>query len=716
MSASPSLCSESLEELDRSGTSDEHAVQAAIKQKVVNFMSTKQVAREILRCTEAHQAFFSCGSALRPNAEYYDLTMVICCVAAVGASTACPAIRVFGAYYRAVEDMEKTLRTLRIMDTSCSCCASGHVGQSFCDKELICACITEWFGSTEAFEHYIQTDVTDVLVHQLQWGTFRYKWSCAVAAPALWACLDIASFPYQREDLKTTFVWLGAGLTLTFMAIPGLSSWCKFLTYTFRHGASCRHEVMRTSLVIICALPLLAYVVGAVLLWPVVRYDAPAYVQLPFFPSLMLPFVLLQCRVPRAPDFQLNRARSVLPTETVSPVPADETETVSPEPAGEEVPSQDIGCVAMPLMRCLRQATLEAGVSMLSAITPLVEARPELFRAMIREFFVQSFDPPEMKRLKLKVVEILVDETNVQLVLRELQVYVSWHSQPLFVAQAVRSIAQVALKISSVPPPAPLPGRPPRSRGPGRAAMGEIRETPCAMRSLEPAFSAALRRLPGGCFAKMPRSQAMTALPPQTTLNNMCTYFHQWPKHKSMFIIYGARHASSTAGTYMAGRIQGDAEINGASGLETSIYGGSHSAAGAVNGAEGKTGRNKVQAAVRPLGLGGLKRRFQRGEKLSMVTAYDFPSGRFARQAGVELVLVGDSLGNCRLGLADTVGVTMEEICFAPPRPCAAAWTLWAPPPRPSRWWLGICHLAPSSHKKMRFGMLQHFVLQARTW
>ncbi|CAJ1454115.1 unnamed protein product [Effrenium voratum] len=111
---------------------------------------------------------------------------------------------------------------------------------------------------------------------------------------------------------------------------------------------------------------------------------------------------------------------------------------------------QDIGCVAMPLMRCLRQATLEAGVSMLSAITPLVEARPELFRAMIREFFVQSFDPPEMKRLKLKVVEILVDETNVQLVLRELQVYVSWHSQPLFVAQAVRSIAQVALKISSV--------------------------------------------------------------------------------------------------------------------------------------------------------------------------------------------------------------------------------------------------------------------------
>ena len=47
------------------------------------------------------------------------------------------------------------------------------------------------------------------------------------------------------------------------------------------------------------------------------------------------------------------------------------------------------------------------------------------------------------------------------------------------------------------------------------------------------------------------------------------------------------------------------------------------------------------------------------------VTAYDFPSGRIARQASVELVLVGDSLGNCRLGLSDTVGVTMEDMLRA---------------------------------------------------
>merc|ERR1740138_746152 len=55
-----------------------------------------------------------------------------------------------------------------------------------------------------------------------------------------------------------------------------------------------------------------------------------------------------------------------------------------------------------------------------------------------------------MKVMKLKILEKLVDETNVQLVLRELQAYVSWHSSPTFVAQAVQSISHVALKISSV--------------------------------------------------------------------------------------------------------------------------------------------------------------------------------------------------------------------------------------------------------------------------
>jgi 3-methyl-2-oxobutanoate hydroxymethyltransferase len=52
----------------------------------------------------------------------------------------------------------------------------------------------------------------------------------------------------------------------------------------------------------------------------------------------------------------------------------------------------------------------------------------------------------------------------------------------------------------------------------------------------------------------------------------------------------------------------------------------------------------------------------RRGQKLAMVTAYDFPSGRIADEAGVELVLVGDSAGMVVLGNDSTVPVTVEEL------------------------------------------------------
>jgi 3-methyl-2-oxobutanoate hydroxymethyltransferase len=50
------------------------------------------------------------------------------------------------------------------------------------------------------------------------------------------------------------------------------------------------------------------------------------------------------------------------------------------------------------------------------------------------------------------------------------------------------------------------------------------------------------------------------------------------------------------------------------------------------------------------------------GEKLVMVTAYDHPSARLADQAGVDLVLVGDSAANNVLGYDSTVPVTTDEL------------------------------------------------------
>jgi 3-methyl-2-oxobutanoate hydroxymethyltransferase len=52
----------------------------------------------------------------------------------------------------------------------------------------------------------------------------------------------------------------------------------------------------------------------------------------------------------------------------------------------------------------------------------------------------------------------------------------------------------------------------------------------------------------------------------------------------------------------------------------------------------------------------------QRGERFAMVTAYDYPSARLVSEAGLPLILVGDSLGMVCLGLPSTVPVTMADI------------------------------------------------------
>ena len=49
------------------------------------------------------------------------------------------------------------------------------------------------------------------------------------------------------------------------------------------------------------------------------------------------------------------------------------------------------------------------------------------------------------------------------------------------------------------------------------------------------------------------------------------------------------------------------------------------------------------------------------GEKLSWITAYDFPMASFAEQAGMDMILVGDSLGMVVLGYNGTVPVTMDD-------------------------------------------------------
>jgi 3-methyl-2-oxobutanoate hydroxymethyltransferase len=89
-------------------------------------------------------------------------------------------------------------------------------------------------------------------------------------------------------------------------------------------------------------------------------------------------------------------------------------------------------------------------------------------------------------------------------------------------------------------------------------------------------------------------------------------------------------------------------------------------------GAQGPSQRKKVT-------VGTLRAMHRRNEPIAVITAHDFPSAHVADTAGVDIVLVGDSLAMVALGMEDTSEVMVEEMllhCRSVARAAKAAFTV----------------------------------------
>src|SRR6266542_4019321 len=88
-----------------------------------------------------------------------------------------------------------------------------------------------------------------------------------------------------------------------------------------------------------------------------------------------------------------------------------------------------------------------------------------------------------------------------------------------------------------------------------------------------------------------------------------------------------------------------------------------------MRGRRRRSARNRNRRADGPGGKGmnritveDVREMKRRGEKIVMLTAYDYPSARLAEEGGVDMLLVGDSLGMVVLGYDSTLPVTMEDM------------------------------------------------------
>jgi len=157
----------------------------------------------------------------------------------------------------------------------------------------------------------------------------------------------------------------------------------------------------------------------------------------------------------------------------------------------------------------------------------------------------------------------------------------------------------------------------------------------------------------GGQFFKMPRNEIMGAFPVQTSVNNLRSYFQSWPKMQARFLVYGSTRfgaSNKNRPQLQQGPLLTSNQLRNNSSKQT-------------NGPDGASGY--LQETRKKFGLRQLGKNHREGKPSVVMTCYDATTATIASAAGIDILLVGDSFGNVKLGYDSTVPVTMEDMLLA---------------------------------------------------
>ena len=99
-----------------------------------------------------------------------------------------------------------------------------------CDRKVVKECVKIWFGSQEAFEETVRSEVLETLMVVLSEEVFTNRWILCVTCPLLWAFMDLsASFSHWEFILSefwtyTSLNYLLEGLMIWLVAVPSVKN------------------------------------------------------------------------------------------------------------------------------------------------------------------------------------------------------------------------------------------------------------------------------------------------------------------------------------------------------------------------------------------------------------------------------------------------------------------------------------------------------------